>query len=709
MDTRQLPKPIISRIPHPYNRPKAKTDALATANSVGPSANTIGKSGGKVVSSKGRSKKQDKIGCDVDSEDEPLDAELFKLPAACIPLGNADSTTEGWQSACNHWNKVAKKVGNPKWEEIQGRNLTLDLLMMYFKRHFKYCADYPMPKNSDDNLMPIKKDSKACMHGKTFVQYGGRVMRVWCERMPVLKDTVLKDFKGNDVPRWWVDLCADALSRWKRNYENNWKNNPNFEWGHQLAKPLSLHAIPPSFVDWSSQRELWYSHDVGEHHGRTGLAEWFVDLTRIVTTLLKRAFLQDNEPTHIHNAMRVVMQWHACGRSTEASQANYQRWRLDLPKQCVVPNWNSAKTLSDISSPFVMSLHFNICCFMLNFAIFITAGKGLHRTFEHAEKKVADFVFPDDWLVDSTTVQRRVTTSLRGACPGGTPDHVKACLTPKSLRQGGIDRMSSNSKLNMFNVLGKSGHASTGNNIASYLDPASFVRGIPGAHVLADNPRCDATVYWPDPCWLGLECKEGFDSLLDVVLEYVDVEPFKRAGNLFLAVVHCLCILIMWQPELEELLGRDFAGLRWLQNAAEMADLRSSDPDLNHPVAVIQDWGKRLRAEYEHVNSKARLADHNDLGKLVEQQMELSHKLTRTVASLSQDNIEQHRKSRETFSAVSVGLTKQLDNLKSTLLVENSQLEKRCRELEATVSHLEVEVCRIEESREEAEARAACI
>jgi hypothetical protein len=100
--------------------------------------------------------------------------------------------------------------------------------------------------------------------------------------------------------------------------------------------------------------------------------------------------------------------------------------------------------------------------------------------------------------------------------------------------------------------------------------------------------------------------------------------------------------------------------------------------------------GTQLRAEYEHVNSKAKLADHNDLGKLVEQQMELSHKLIRTVASLSEENIEQHGKSRETSSAVSVGLTKQLDNLKSTLLVKNSQLEKRCRELEETVNHLKL-------------------
>jgi hypothetical protein len=261
-----------------------------------------------------------------------------------------------------------------------------------------------------------------------------------------------------------------------------------------------------------------------------------------------------------------------------------------LPNQCIVPNWNPAKTLSEIASPFGMSLHFNVCCFMLNFAIFITAGRGLHLTFEHKEKKVADFVFPDDWLIDPTTRQWQVTQSLRGACPGGTPDHVKACLTPKSLRQGGIDRMSNNPKLNIFNVNGKSGNASTGNRIAHYLDSNSFVRGVPGAHVLAGNPRTEVPVYWPDPSWLGLDCKEGFDCRLEVTLKYVDVDPFKRTGNMFLAVVHCLCVLIMWQPELEETLGRGFAALKWLQNAAVKVDLRSNDPNLNHPVGVIQNW-----------------------------------------------------------------------------------------------------------------------
>jgi hypothetical protein len=332
MDTNQLPKPIISRIPHPYNRGKAKGNTLATANSVSPSGNAIGKTGCNGGPSKGTKKNNGKstphlTGCDVDSDlDAAPDEDFFKSPEACIPMGNADSTTAGWQSACNHWNKVAKKVGNPKWEKVQGRTLTHDLLVIYFQRYFKYCADYPIPKNADDNLMPTKKDSKACMQGKTMVQYGGRVMRVWCERMPEHKDTTFKEFRGNDVPRWWVDLCADCLGRWKRNYQNNWKNTRDFEWGHHVVLPLSLHAIPPAFVNWRSQRELWYSHDVGEHHGRTGLAEWFLDLTRLVTNMLKRAFIEDNQPIHIHNVMRVVMQWHTCGRSNETSQANFQRW-----------------------------------------------------------------------------------------------------------------------------------------------------------------------------------------------------------------------------------------------------------------------------------------------------------------------------------------------------------------------------------------------
>ena len=143
----------------------------------------------------------------------------------------------------------------------------------------------------------------------------------------------------------------------------------------------------------------------------------------------------------------------------------------------------------------------------------------------------------------------------------------------------------------------------------NYLDKKQFVRGLRGAGVLAGNPRITVTVYWPCPSWLGVDCKADFDRLIDVVLVECDLIYYKRGGKMFLLIVVSVCSFIMRQEDVEEKFGSEFAGLKWYHEAAVKAKLTSKDPDLNHPVAVFRDWGRRLKAEFLQVNRKAFLPD----------------------------------------------------------------------------------------------------
>jgi hypothetical protein len=77
----------------------------------------------------------------------------------------------------------------------------------------------------------------------------------------------------------------------------------------------------------------------------------------------------------------------------------------------------------------------------LQIAIFITVTKGFRRTKAQDEKKTADHVFPGNFEVAPTAVQRLINGSIGGGCPAGTPEEVLQQLLSKSTHTGGTTDM----------------------------------------------------------------------------------------------------------------------------------------------------------------------------------------------------------------------------------------------------------------------------
>jgi hypothetical protein len=72
-----------------------------------------------------------------------------------------------------------------------------------FIAFLKYCANNPIPKNADENLMPTRKNEKECISALTILQYVGKVIAYWMHKFNAHCGTVFAGFSKSGNAVWF--------------------------------------------------------------------------------------------------------------------------------------------------------------------------------------------------------------------------------------------------------------------------------------------------------------------------------------------------------------------------------------------------------------------------------------------------------------------------------------------------------------------------
>ena len=606
----------------------------------------------------------------------------FSAPKpGCYNFGLAASTEAGRGSALVLYNKVAKKMGKPQYEELCYENLNGDQAMDLLRHLCFVLSKNPIPMNATDDLLPVNPNSNAHLSIATVKQYMGRIRMCFQEKTPEL--SVWGGFANKASPKWWTDCIIQMEKAWKQNKQNLWDMDPDMMFGQYNVLPIYSHNFPDADPDDLHNKSCWYGNDVVDKGG-AALGQIPVDLEYMMKVML---FAETLDKANDH-AMRVVALKHGVGRCTETKYLDFNRMHFDMRFQCIVTNWLSAKTLYESSTPIVYSLDFSIQCFFWNLAFYFGLCQGLRRTFQDEENKTTNHMFPMDQQISASALTKKMTAILRKTLPDGFPEHLVNCISTRSIRSGMINELSQNLNLSALDVCARSHHA-TGYNMDKYNDPNLFIRGMRGAHVLAGNPKVDEVVKLPCPSILGQKNKASFDRMLTLYLEECGVPAFERGGHLYPLTAYLLTVMIHRHNDAKDLLGPLNARVVYLENLAKRAQITSTDPDATHPSAVLSDWSYDIsEVQRQEVNAKAYLPSPHDHYKQLQYTSELLLDVQR---QLSQSQREYRTFAEEVQSVMLDGfqtIRKRLDGTQNHLLHENSRLSETCDRLERKCSIL---------------------
>jgi hypothetical protein len=554
------------------------------------------------------------------------------------------------------------------------------------------CANHPIPFNFNGVLMPEDpNDRKRLMYSGIFQN----IKLVVCqlrERFPghPAFPTNLQD----KLPEWTTVLYDDTQKTWKRNYDNIWSKDSSILFGKNEGKALYQHNHPRADDDEKLGKSAWHHRGLRVNNSFCVDAEQVVDLEYMGNCLVIASNAQNLKPLSDLNKIGLVR--HACGRGGEAGDPSYGEISWEERHQVWTCPWSSTKTVTRRLLPFVQSKNELTGDINLNMAFLIGPGRGLLRTPAQERAGTASSVHPDLRTIRPDSIAGKLSTTMKTCLPGSIPEHVKAGISSRSLRQGSCTEMGVSPNVSDHDLCARSGH-SIGNNSQSYLDADNFCRALPGAHCLAGNDDCiTETVTLPDICNLGVGCMPAFMRLYDDVFlegcgvpEFAKQEGDQKQGRCYILGQKWLSVYLMRYNELRAKYGSNSYVVTWLEDAAGRAELRDPrKPHLVCPVSVLASWSRDLLEAFETTNECSFAPNAKNLMRMLERQGKLVTDLTKEVKTLRHriDDFESDVKGD--LKAQSAGVVKVVETNNSLMQEDHARLKQQAVAMFNEVAYL---------------------
>ena len=524
------------------------------------------------------------------------------------PLGQAIGTLRNDKSAFKLWvayrNSRERPTEITAEELIEAEDIIIDLC--------RFTSSRMIPINFDENLeRPANSTTNRLVTPTTLEKYIGKIIkyfRVVDPNHPDWKDLDPHDQKA--VPEFWSNI------------------RPNFKKEIQL---FHLLYRGDGVIGLEDIRPLYDCLGLDDEGGK--YPHRVCDLKHIFIHLIKTA----DEGGNRDNLQRLAIIHaiaEAIGRGGEAKFQTFRDWFFDHLWNVTNTPWKEKKTIQGYAMARVADEHWYKDWYF-TMGMFALCENGLYRTPSQKNGGMEHVVFPLLHGRKDEGATTLVTETIRSALP----EDVKKYYSAKSLRQGGINRVTQHPDMNYFFLSALTGHAGDNNSSQYYIDSTDVGRCVPALNALHGKRDLKTPIAIPTLDALGPADKATARKFMDEVFN-CNLERFNEGGDLHIVKETFLASLLMHHRELKADCGALNRVSDTLLDKARDCGVSCAESPLLPADKVLEKWCDKIRADFMQKSSANALkvvapADQPSYT-LVASMMDSINSLTKTVADLSE-------------------------------------------------------------------------